>query len=231
MEKHMICRAIVLAAGSGRRMHSDVPKQFLELNGRPVLSYSLAAFQNHPDIDEIVLVTSAGYMTFCEEQIVKPFRFDKVKHIVPGGKERTDSVYEGLLAAGECDYVLIHDGARPFLTGEMIDRCIEGAVKHGAAVAAVPSKDTVKLSDENGFVSETPDRNYVWTIQTPQAFSYPLVLKAHEEMYRQGLLGLTDDASVVERTTGIKVKLVEGSYRNIKITTQEDMRIAAALSS
>ena len=217
---------VIVAAGSGTRMHLGYNKVYAPLaDRRTVLEHTMDVFLQDEDCVQIIVVTDAYEY---KEKITG--RWPGKILIAKGGASRQESVANGLMAV-LADYVLIHDGARPFLTGEMIDRCIEGAVKNGAAVAAVPSKDTVKLSDENGFVSETPDRNYVWTIQTPQAFSYPLVLKAHEEMYRQGLLGLTDDASVVERTTGIKVKLVEGSYRNIKITTQEDMRIAAALSS
>ena len=224
-----LCKAIVLAAGSGLRMGTGLPKQFLPLGGKPVVWYSLQAFQTYPDIAEIILVTGEDFTDYCRKEIVDRYHLDKVKTITKGGAERTDSVYQGLCCAEPCDYVFIHDGARPFLDTGILDRCMEKVLCYDAAVAGMPSKDTVKIADAAGFVKTTPERKTVWTIQTPQVFSYSLIRKAHDKMYRQNIKGLTDDAMVVERTTGHPIILVEGSYRNIKITTPEDLKTAESL--
>ena len=223
----MKATAIVLAAGSGKRMNSKVHKQYLLLEEKPVLYYSLKAFEDSR-VDEIVLVVGAGEIEYCKKEIVEQFDFQKVKTIVEGGKERYHSVYEGLKAAGATDYVLIHDGARPFLTQEIIERTLESVVKYQACVVGMPVKDTVKIADSEAFAKETPDRSTVWQVQTPQAFSYGLVFDAYTQMLQKEEAGITDDAMVVERMTDYKVKLIEGSYRNIKITTPEDLPIAEA---
>mgnify|MGYP002798185599 FL=1 len=150
--------AIVLAAGQGKRMHSKIQKQFLEIGGKPVLYYSLRCFQDSPLIDDIILVTGEDALAYCRSEIVDRYGFTKVSRIIQGGKERYDSVYAGLLACEDTDYVLIHDGARPFITEEILRRGMEGVKETGACVIGMPSKDTVKLSDAAGFVSETPDR-------------------------------------------------------------------------
>lgn len=223
--------AICLAAGRGKRMESKVHKQYLFLKDKPVLYYSLQAFENSP-IEEVVLVTGAGEEEYCRKEIVEKYGFTKVKAIVPGGKERYHSVYLGLQALKACDYVLIHDGARPFLTKEIIDRCMEGVLHHKACAAGMPAKDTIKLADENRDIACTPDRNKVWIIQTPQAFSCSLIKEAYkrlielEEQGKEPDVPITDDAMVVEHFLHQKVHLVYGSYENIKITTPEDMRIA-----
>lgn len=222
MEK---CTAIVLAAGQGKRMNSKIQKQFLEVKGYPVLYYSLKVFQESPLIDEMILVTGENVLSYCREKIVDKYGFTKVKKILPGGKERYDSVYAGLLACEDCDFVFIHDGARPFISEEILERGLEGVRETGACVVGMPSKDTVKLA-ENGFVKETPERSSVWTIQTPQIFSYSLIRKAHENIRRKDMSGITDDAMVVEQETGAKIRLATGSYQNIKITTPEDLAIA-----
>lgn len=224
MEK---CTAIVLAAGQGKRMNSKIQKQFLEVKGYPVLYYSLKVFQESPLIDEMILVTGENVLSYCREKIVDKYGFTKVKKILPGGKERYDSVYAGLLACEDCDFVFIHDGARPFISEEILERGLEGVRETGACVVGMPSKDTVKLA-ENGFVKETPERSSVWTIQTPQIFSYSLIRKAHENIRRKDMSGITDDAMVVEQETGAKIRLAMGSYQNIKITTPEDLAIAEA---
>ena len=220
--------AIVLAAGRGSRMGGDIHKQFMLLGGRPLVYYSLKAFAESA-VDEIVLVTGEEDIVRCEE-IVRKYNIAKVKAVVPGGRERYDSVYEGLKAADTSSYVLIHDGARPFLTDAIIGRCMDGAREYGACVAAMPVKDTIKIADEAGFADYTPNRNLVWMMQTPQAFSYPLVRGAYDCLASRGAAGLsvTDDAMVVETFTDHKVKFVEGSYRNIKVTTPEDMLIGEA---
>lgn len=203
------CRntAIVLAAGQGKRMHSKIQKQFMELDGMPVLCYSLRCFQESPLIRDVILVTGEEYVFWCKEEIVEKYGFTKVSAVVSGGKERYDSVYEGLRACKDTEYVLIHDGA---------------------SVTGMPSKDTVKIADEDGNVSETPDRSSVWIVQTPQIFQYPLIYGAYTSIRQKEMTGITDDAMVAEHETGVKIRFSEGSYRNIKITTPEDLVVAEA---
>ncbi len=220
--------AIVLAAGQGKRMHSKVQKQFLEIQGYPVLYYSLRCFQESPLIQDIILVTGEESISYCKEEIVQKYGFTKVSAVIPGGKERYDSVYAGLCECKDCEYVLIHDGARPFVTEEILKRGLQKVKETGACVIGMPSKDTVKLSDEEGYVKETPNRKCVWTIQTPQIFSYSLIREAHDSIRQKDMSKITDDAMVVEQETGAKVALAEGSYQNIKITTPEDMKTAEA---
>ena len=220
--------AIVLAAGQGKRMHSKIQKQFLKIQGYPVLYYSLRCFQEIPLIQDIILVTGEDALSYCKEEIVKKYGFTKVSNVIAGGKERYDSVYAGLCACKDCRYVLIHDGARPFITEEIIERGLEKVKETGACVVGMPSKDTIKLSDAEGYVKETPDRKCVWTIQTPQIFSYALIREAHDSIRKKDMSKITDDAMVIEHETGVKVALAEGSYQNIKITTPEDLYIAEA---
>ena len=218
--------AIVLAAGQGKRMHTKIQKQFLEIKGYPVLYYSLRCFQDSPLIEDIILVTGEESVLYCQKEIVDKYGFTKVTKVIPGGKERYDSVYQGLLACENSDYVLIHDGARPFITEEILERGLTGAEETGACAVGMPSKDTVKIVDESGDIAETPDRNKVWMIQTPQIFQYALIRSAHESIRTREMSNVTDDAMVVEQETGIKVRLAEGSYQNIKITTPEDLGVA-----
>ena len=220
--------AIVLAAGQGKRMHSKIQKQFLEIQGYPVLYYSLRCFQESPLIQDIILVTGEDALSYCKEEIVKKYGFTKVSNVIAGGKERYDSVYAGLCECRDCEYVLIHDGARPFVTEEILKRGLQKVKETGACVIGMPSKDTVKLSDEEGYVKETPNRKCVWTIQTPQIFLYSLIREAHDSIRQKDMSKITDDAMVVEQETGAKVALAEGSYQNIKITTPEDLDIAEA---
>ena len=220
------CTAIVLAAGQGKRMHSKIQKQFLEIGGKPVLYYSLHCFQESPLIRDIILVTGEEMISYCEQEIVKKYGFSKVRKVTAGGKERYDSVYAGLLCCQDTDYVYIHDGARPFITEEMVQRGYEAVKRNNACVMGMPSKDTVKLADSSGYVKETPDRKIVWNIQTPQIFSYDLIKKAHEGIRKKDMTAITDDAMVVEQESGVQVRLVEGSYQNIKITTPEDLDVA-----
>lgn len=225
--------AIVLAAGRGKRMGSDAPKQYLMLGDMPVLCYALKAFEESI-IDEVILVTSKEEVSYCRENIVKPYGFQKVKQIVAGGKERYHSVYEGLRAAQEADYVYIHDGARPFVTPSMVQTLMDAVTEYGAVVAGMPVKDTIKIVDENSFVKETPNRSRVWLVQTPQVFQYSIIMSAYqklidteEQVLKQGI-AVTDDAMVLEYMSGKKVKLVEAGYENIKITTPEDLKVARA---
>ena len=203
-------------------------KQFLEIQGYPVLYYSLRCFQESPLIQDIILVTGEDALSYCKEEIVKKYGFTKVSNVIAGGKERYDSVYAGLCACKDCRYVLIHDGARPFITEEIIERGLEKVKETGACVVGMPSKDTIKLSDAEGYVKETPNRKCVWTIQTPQIFSYALIREAHDSIRKKDMSKITDDAMVIEQETGVKVALAEGSYQNIKITTPEDLYIAEA---
>ncbi len=228
MEKRKKNIAIVLAAGQGSRMHSAVQKQYLLIKEKPVLCYCLETFQNTEWIHGIVLVTGKESVSYCREKIVEPYGFTKVTHIVEGGKERFDSVACGLRAIEACDYVYIHDGARPFIDRQTLFRLQQAAEKWDACVAGMPAKDTVKLADDTGTVEDTPDRKKVWIAQTPQVFSFPLVKDAYERFVRLGEYA-TDDGMVVEKMTGHKVKMVEASYKNIKITTPEDLKIAEAL--
>lgn len=231
MRKH--CTAIVLSAGQGKRMGGKVQKQYMELKGRPVLWYSLAAFGRSPLIDDIVLVVGAGQEDYVRTEIVGKYHITKVCAVVRGGKERYDSVWRGLqaLPCTEDGYVFIHDGARPFLDEGMLERGFRAARECGACVAGMPSKDTVKLAGEGGYIRETPKREQVWIVQTPQIFGIPLILKAYTKFMEEKTAEVTDDAMVVEQMLGVPVKLFEGSYRNIKITTPEDMTIAEALGT
>lgn len=218
--------AIVLAAGKGSRMHSEIPKQYLILAGRPLICYALQVFQES-FIDEVILVSGEGQEEYCRSEIVEKYGFSKVKRIVSGGKERYDSVYRGLCAAGDCDYVYIHDGARPFPDEDILFRAKRCVEQDGACTAGMPVKDTVKISDESGFVKSTPDRKYVWQIQTPQAFSFSVIKEAYERLFELGnFSGITDDAMVVEQFNSRPVRIFEGSWRNIKITSPEDLVIA-----
>lgn len=217
--------AIILAAGSGKRMNSQVHKQYLIIQDRPVLYYSLKEFEDSA-VDEIVLVVGKGEEEFCRREIVDKYGISKVKAIVEGGKERYHSVFEGLKQTSDADYVLIHDGARPFVNQDIIRRCMQEVQKYQACVVGMPVKDTIKIADEEGYAKQTPDRKNVWMIQTPQTFSYALIYEAYEEMLKTEDTAITDDAMVLERIKGKKSKLIEGSYRNIKITTPEDLLIA-----
>lgn len=220
------CTAIVLAAGQGKRMHSKIQKQFLEIGGKPILYYSMECFQKSPLIQDIILVTGEDMISYCKSEIVEKYGFTKVCKVTAGGKERYDSVYAGLLCCQDTDYVYIHDGARPFVTEEMIQRGYEAVKRTNACVMGMPSKDTVKLADPSGYIKETPDRKIVWNIQTPQIFSYDLIRGAYESIRKKDMSNVTDDAMVVEQETGTKILLVEGSYQNIKITTPEDLAVA-----
>lgn len=226
------CVAIVLAAGQGRRMGSKVAKQFLEIRERPVLYYSLKQFEDS-FIDEVVLVARENDISFCRDEVVNKYGFHKVKSIVAGGKERYHSVYQGLCAIKECDYVFIHDGARPFIDQDILHRNLSEVKIHDACVTGMPVKDTIKKRSIDYFVEETPARELLWQIQTPQTFSFPIIRNAYakflqDEENNTAQYEVTDDAMVAEIFGGISVKLVEGSYRNVKITTPEDLILAEA---
>lgn len=219
------CTAVVLAAGSGRRMGTAVQKQYLELEGKPVLYYCLDVFQKSRYIDEIILVTGENEIAYCREKIVEQYGFDKVAQITAGGKERYESVYCGLKYVEE-GIVFIHDGARPFVDEQMLERAYECVLRDQACVVGMPVKDTIKIADQEQYAVRTPDRAYVWQVQTPQVFDVELVRGAYEKMMQSGWEKATDDAMVVEKMTAHPVRLVLGSYENIKITTPEDLEIA-----
>lgn len=233
--------AIVLAAGSGKRMNSAVAKQYLMLKDKPVIWYALQAFEQSTVIDRVILVVGAGEIESCEENIVKEYGFTKVVAVIEGGAERYLSVWEALkwlkeqVPAEENEYIFIHDGARPFVNEKIIADTFEAAKEYGACVAAMPVKDTIKIADEDGFARETPNRKTVWAVQTPQVFKGSMITEAYGELVRrldelkEKGIEITDDAMVVETVTGKKVKLVQASYENIKITTPEDMKIAESL--
>ena len=172
--------AVVLAAGSGKRMGTAVHKQYLLIKDRPVIYYTLQAFEDS-EVDEVILVTGADEVDYCRKEIVEAYRFKKVRDVVAGGKERYDSVYEGLKALSGCDYVLIHDGARPLISRTLINANINCVQETKACITAVPAKDTIKVADDNDYVADTPDRSRLWQIQTPQSFSYALVLEAYRK--------------------------------------------------
>ena len=223
--------AIVLAAGRGKRMQSDIQKQYLLLKGKPLLYYALKTFQNS-FIDEIVLVTGAGEEAYCKREIVEQYGFTKVVSIVTGGEERYHSVANGLAAVSEEGYVFIHDGARPFVNREILERAYGAVKEHKACVVGMPVKDTIKVVDEKQFAIQTPNRESLWQMQTPQVFTISLAKEAYgrliagEQEIRKRGIHITDDAMVVETFMQHPVKLVKGSYENIKITTPEDLRIA-----
>ena len=227
------CTAVVLAAGKGKRMNSDTAKQYLELCGKPVLYYSLRAFQDS-FVDDIVVVASPDDMDRLRQDIVEKYGFTKVTHMVEGGAERYDSVLCGLRAIDDCDYVFIHDGARPFIDGEILERAYDMVKRTGTAIVSMPVKDTIKTVDDKGITIDTPDRAHVWQMQTPQVFAFGPIKQAYEKMNlmkdevaAEGT-AITDDAMVMERFGELPVYVSEGSYRNIKITTPEDMLIAEA---
>lgn len=225
--------AIVLSAGRGKRMNSTVPKQYLLLNGRPVLYYSLWAFENSM-VDEIILVTGEEDISYCQKEIIEKYRIQKVTTVVAGGKERYHSVFRGLQELekqnSKAEYVMIHDGARPFVDNAIIERCARAVEKYRACVAGMPVKDTIKIADQDLFASQTPKRSDVWTVQTPQTFERSLIYEAYKTILSREDAGeeiaVTDDAMVVETAATCRVKMVEGSYENIKITTPEDLQIA-----
>ncbi|HZV81097.1 MAG TPA: 2-C-methyl-D-erythritol 4-phosphate cytidylyltransferase [Geobacteraceae bacterium] len=220
--------ALIPAAGMGKRMGAAINKQYLLLDDRPILAKTLQLFQDAEFIDEIYPIIPAEEIDFCQREVVERYGLDKVKRIITGGAERQNSVLNGLRALDGCDVddiVVIHDGVRPFVPPAVIRRSVEMAMEHDSVVVAVPVKDTVKIIS-NGFAVETPPRETLWLAQTPQTFRYGVIRSAHELAEAEGFLG-TDDASLLERL-GDKVHVVIGDYRNIKITTPEDMLLAEA---
>jgi len=220
--------ALVPAAGMGKRMGAEINKQYLLLAGKPIVAHTLQIFEDAPFIDDIYLIVPAAEIPYCREHVVERYGFAKVRRIVAGGEERQHSVMNGLKAlagADDDDVVLIHDGVRPLISSRLLERAVEAARENDGALVAVPVKDTIKVV-KDGIVRETPPRDELWLAQTPQAFRYSVILAAHEIAAAKRYLG-TDDASLVE-WMGKEVHIVMGDYRNIKITTPEDLVLAEA---
>ena len=220
--------AIIPAAGSGNRMNRDVSKQYLTLAGKPLLVRTLEVFEACPLVDALLVVVPLQDMESVRTEILAPWKLKKVAGIIPGGKERQDSVRAGLAALdGDTELVIIHDAVRPFITAGLIESCIRAAAAEGAATVGVPVKDTVKEVGPDGRILRTCDRSLLWLTHTPQAFRRDIIESAHLAAVRDGFRG-TDDTSLVERL-GIAVRMIRGDYGNIKITTPEDLVIAEAL--
>jgi 2-C-methyl-D-erythritol 4-phosphate cytidylyltransferase len=221
--------AIIVAAGQGVRMGSAVRKQYLELDGVPILSHTLRVFDRNPDIHHICLVVPEGEIEYCRQFVLSPAAPHLPLTLVSGGPARQDSVWNGLVALQGMDGVVaIHDGVRPFITPEQLSDCIRTAMLHGACILGVPVTDTLKAVSSDGHIRNTLDRQSIWSAQTPQVFQYDLIRKAHERARKEGIIG-TDDAMILEQTLGTPITIIPGSRHNIKITTPEDLLLAEAL--
>lgn len=221
-----ICTAVIVAAGKGKRMGTEISKQFLPLGGKEILAHTVQKFEKAKNIRDIILVTGADSLQDVQE-MAQEYGWEKIVSIVAGGKERQDSVWNGLQqVAADTEIILIHDGVRPFVTEDILNISIETALEMGGCVAGVPAKDTIKVCDGENIAIATPDRNVLWQIQTPQTFRKERIVKAYEQAKEDGFVG-TDDASFAEHC-GYPVKVIMGSYRNIKITTKEDLIIGEA---
>ena len=218
----MQATAIIPAGGSGRRMGGTEAKQYLLLQGIPLLVHTLRVFQEAAVIGEIILAVPAADVDRIRREILDPFRLTKVRHVVAGGRQRQDSVHNGIAAlADDCELVVIHDAARPFVTPDLIARAVEGAARFGAVAAGIPARDTIKCCDDAGRVVRTLPRERIWIVQTPQAFRRETIVAAHRQACRDNFTG-TDDAALVERL-GVAVRMIVGAFENIKITTPEDL--------
>ncbi len=217
--------SIILAGGKGKRMGADVSKQFIEINEKPIIYYTLKTFEECKEIDEIVLVLPKDEIEYFKNEIQSKFNF-KISKIVEGGKERQDSVYNALKILEDCDIVLIHDGARAFVSKRIIKDGIKYAKEFGAAAPGVMPKDTIKVKDSRGFSLDTPDRSTLVAVQTPQCFNYDLIKKGHDKVKSEGIV-VTDDTMIID-ILGKDVYLFDGDYKNIKVTTPEDLILAQA---
>jgi len=216
--------AIILAAGTGERMCCDCNKAFVKLN-KPLLYYSLLPFEQHKEVNNIIIVLHGNDIDECK-QLVAKYNITKVSDIIIGGETRQQSSYNGVSAATDSDIIMIHDAARPFVTKDIVTNSISDAEQHGASVVAVQVKDTIKQAEQNT-ITKTLDRNNLWEIQTPQTFKADLIKQAHEQA-KEDNLKATDDAALVEHL-GKEVKITQGSYDNIKITTPKDLKFAQHL--
>ena len=216
---------IIVAGGQGYRMQNAVAKQYLKIKGRPILSHTLAAFDTCTVIEHIYLVIPQTDFGFCSQTILASLQLKTPVSLVAGGADRQASVYNGLAAVSpETEYVAIHDGVRPLVHPEMIAACIEGACQTGACILGVPLTDTLKQVSAEGVIETTLPRHSMWRAQTPQAFSYRLIRDAHETARQQGVSG-TDDAELLEKE-GHRIKIINGSVFNLKITTPDDLKLA-----
>lgn len=220
--------ALIAAAGRGQRMGGRVKKQFISLGGVPLLFYALRAFEDFRGIENIYVVLDEGDLEYCHREIIQRHGIEKVARLVPGGNRRQDSVWNGLKAMeGRCDMVMVHDGVRPFVSSGILERLVAAMRDYQAVVTAIPAKDTIKRVDGTGTVLDTPQREALFHIQTPQGFRYDIIKEAYERALKEGAEG-TDDAYFVERM-GIQVRVIEGSPFNIKITTPEDINLARCI--
>lgn len=217
------CTVIIPAAGKGKRMNHSTSKQYIELKEKPILVHTLEVFEKCKEISDIILVVGKDEIDYCKKQIIEKYRFEKIIYVIEGGKERQDSVYEGIKKVPDkTDIVLIHDGARPFINHNHIKETIIVAYKYHACVLGVRVKDTIKVIDKDNNIVDTPDRNTLWSIQTPQTFKKKLIQSVYDKAIEDKYVA-TDDSMLVEKYSDVKVKIVEGPYSNIKITTQEDL--------
>ena len=220
--------AIITAAGKGKRMLHSVPKHFIRLEGKPVLAYTLDVFEMCPDVNEVLVVSRSGEEDYCLKEVVEKYGYKKVLKIVIGGDRRQDSVYNGIKELDEdTDIVLVHDGVRPFVSQNTLSEAIKLAIFADGVVTAVPVKDTIKYVGDDGIIRATPDRSSLWHAQTPQVFKRRILEEAYVRAYNDKYSG-TDESSLVERL-GYKVKIVEGTVDNIKITTKEDLLFAEVI--
>ncbi len=222
--------AIIAAAGLGRRMQKDIPKTYLPLAGKPILIHTLEVFERVPEVHEVLVVVHPEDLEFCQEEILAPHPLKKVLRVVPGGKERQDSVYNALKVlkreSEELEVILVHDGVRPLVPPSLVGRVVTAARRHGAAILGIPCQDTLKRVNSRREVLDTVDRQQLWQVQTPQAFRTALLWRAYQEAMSRGLYA-TDEAGLVE-ALGQPVVVVPGSPLNLKITTQDDLKIAEA---
>lgn len=220
MSKNIV---IIVCSGIGKRMNSNVPKQFIKINDKPIVCYTIDKFENCNYIDEIIIVTNKEYIDYFKNSIINDYNYKKISAVIEGGKERLNSVYNGInyIEYNEDSIVLIHDGVRPFIDEKDIINIIEETKIYNACILGVKVKDTVKIC-KDGFIQTTPNRENIWLAQTPQAFKYNIIKEAYEYAFNNNLF-VTDDASIVENF-GFKVKIIEGNYSNIKITTKEDLK-------
>ena len=220
--------ALIPSAGSGSRMGTKAKKPYLSLLDKPILAHTLLSFEQCPHINEVVLIVAEDEIDYCKTSIVEPFKIRKVNKIIAGGPKRQDSVWEGLKTLNDdCELVMIHDGVRPFVSQEILKKSVHETANSGATVVAVPVKDTIKIVSMKAEVLETIDRSRIWAVQTPQTFTRDVLKRAYEKAYNDRFYG-TDDASLVERL-GVKVKIIPGSYDNIKITTPGDLALGEAI--
>jgi 2-C-methyl-D-erythritol 4-phosphate cytidylyltransferase len=229
----MKAAAIIAAAGLGRRMQQDTPKTYLQLAGKPILIHTLEIFEKVPEVQEVLVVVHPEDLEFCQEEIIDPYPLKKVLRLVPGGKERQDSVYHALKVlkkeAADLDVILVHDGVRPLVDPDQVRKVVAAARRHGGAILGIPCQDTLKRVNSKGVVVDTVDRQELWQVQTPQAFQAALLWRAYQEAMERGFYA-TDEAALVE-ALGETVVVVPSTCLNLKITTPDDLKIAEAILS